>query len=689
MYIADTADYRIRKVTISTGLISTLAGSNTASFSGDGSAATSATLNMPYGVALDSSLNVYIADTFNHRIRKITVSTGIITTIAGSSSSGYSGNDGQATSAKLNVPFGVALDTSGNVYIADSLNHAIRKVTVSTGVITTIAGTGSGSYSGDGGAATSASLYSPAGVAADSSGNIYIADTYNNVVRKVSSGVITTVAGRNSVGDGGLSTEAFIRRPSGLYIDSSDNMYIADTYSCRVRQLSLATGIISTVAGTGICGSSADSISATSALLYWPYDVATDSNNNIYIGEFFNYKLRKVSNGVITTVAGTGTAGYSGDNGQATSAKINKVFSLVTDSSNNVYFTDTINNRIRRIDVSTNVITTVAGSSTSGSYSGDGGMATSATLYYPQGLGFDSTGMHLYISDTYNQVVRCVTLSTSIITTIAGTGSTGFSGDGGPATSGMLRFLGGLTVDSSDNVIITDTVNDRVRKIDTATGIITTIAGNGVTGYTSDNVAATTTSLFYPQDAAIDSSGNIYVAELYNFRIRKLSYSESSTSSLIIDTVAGTGSGDGGAATSGMLNSPHGVKVDSSGNMYIADYLNQKIRKVTSTGTISTVAGTGYSNYYGSNIQATSALFRNPYGIGLDSSNNIYIADRNNHVIRKITVSTGIITTVAGKASTTGSVTDNVAATSSKLYYPTDVTVGTSYLHIPFITLYT
>ena len=689
MYIADTLDYRIRKVTVSTGLISTLAGTSSALFSGDGGAATSATLNTPYGVALDSSFNVYIADTVNHRIRKITVSTGIITTIAGSSSSGYSGDDGQATSAKLNVPNGLAVDTSGNVYISDSLNHAIRKVTVSTGVITTLAGTGTSSYSGDTGAATSATLSNPSGIALDKSDNIYIADTYNNVVRKVSVGVITTVAGRNNVGDGGISIEAVVRKPCGLHIDSSDNMYVADTQSCRIRQISLATGIISTIAGTGICGSSSDSIAATSAMLNWPQDIATDSNSNLYIGEYYNYKIRKVSDGIITTVAGTGTSGFSGDNGLATSAKISTVFSVVVDSSNNVYFTDTINCRIRRIDVSTNIITTVAGSSTSGSYTGDGGMATSATLYYPQGIGFDSQEKYMYISDSYNQVLRCVTLSTTIITTIAGTGSTGFSGDGGPATSGLLWLAGGLTLDLSDNVIITDTVNNRVRKIDTVTGIITTIAGNGITGYIGDNVAATTTSLFYPQDAAVDSSGNIYIAEMLNYRIRKLSYFESSTSSLIIETVAGTGSGDGGVATSGMLNTPTGVKVDSSGNMYIADSYNHKIRKVTNTGTISTVAGTGYANYYGISIQATSASLNYPYGIGLDSSNNIYIADRNNNVIRKVTVSTGIITTVAGKGSTVGSVIDNTAATNSKLYYPSDVTLGTLYLQIPRIILYT
>ena len=163
----------------------------------------------------------------------------------------------------------------------------------------------------------------------------------------------------------------------------------------------------------------------------------------------------------------------------------------------------------------------------------------------------------------------------------------------------------------------------------------------------------------------MDSSGNIYVAEIYNFRVRKLTYYDSSTSSLIIDTVAGAGGGDGGAATAAMLNSPHGVKVDSSGNLYISDYSNQKIRKVSSAGTISTVAGMGYAFYYGINIQATSAALNFPFGIGLDTSNNIYIADRASHLIRKVTVSTGIITTVAGKGSTVGTVSDNIAATSS------------------------
>ena len=681
MYIADTSDYRIRKVTVSTGLISTLAGSSSASFSGDGSAATSATLNQPYGLALDSSLNVYIADTYNHRIRKITASTGIITTIAGSSSSGYSGDNGQATSATLNTPGGVALDSEGNVYIADAYNNVIRKVTVSTGVITAVAGTGTTSYSGDGGAATSALLYFPSGLAIDTSDKIYIADYSNYVIRKVSSGVITTVAGQNSVGDGASSSSAIIRNPAGLHVDSSNNLYIADTYGCRVRQVSPTTGIISTIAGTGYCGTSADLIAATSAMLSWAYGIATDSNNNVYIGQYDDYKLRKVSSGIIATIAGTGTSGFSGDDGQGTSAKINSVLSVAVDSSNNVYFTDTVNNRIRRIDASTKVITTVAGSSTSTGYTGDGGAATSATLYYPQGLGFDATGTYMYISDTYNHVIRCVTLSTNIITTIAGTGSTGYSGDGGPATDAKLFYVGGVTVDSSNDIIIADSANNRVRKIDSTTGIITTIAGNGVTGYSSDNVAGTTTSLFYPQDVAVDSSGNIYVAEVYNYRIRKLVYHETSTSSLMIDTVAGTGSGDGAAATSAMLNSPHGLKVDSSGNLYICDYNNGRIRKVTTAGIISTVAGTGYAGNTGNTGQATSATLNGPWGIGLDSSNNMYIADLGNHVIRKVTVSTGIITVVAGKGSSVGTVSDNIAATSSKLYFPSDIVLGTLYTY--------
>ncbi|MGA2340187.1 MAG: NHL repeat-containing protein, partial [Terracidiphilus sp.] len=306
----------------STGDINTLAGNGTHGYSGDGGAAGSAELNYPWGDAVDSSGNIYIADEENQRIRKITASTGVISTVAGDGQEGFSGDGGAATSAALYYPVGVAVDGSGNIYIADCDNERIRKVTASTGVITTVAGTGTAGYSGDGGAAISAKLDAPEGVTVDANGNIYIADEANQRIRKVtaSTGIITTVAGIGTAGysgDGGAATSAKLNYPQGVAVDANDDIYIADFQNSRIRKVSASTGVITTVAGTGAAGYSGDDGAATSAKLDEPEGVAVDALGNIYIADTFNYRIREVtvSTGIINTVAGDGSEGYSGDGG--------------------------------------------------------------------------------------------------------------------------------------------------------------------------------------------------------------------------------------------------------------------------------------------------------------------------------------------------------------------------------------
>jgi PKD repeat protein len=379
--------------------ITTLAGTGTAGFAGDGGQATSAQLNLPTGVAVDGQGNLYIADYVNHRIRK--VSSGIITTVAGTGTAGYSGDGGQATSAQLDYPFGVAVDAQGNLYIADQVNQRIRKV--SGGIITTVAGTGTAGYSGDGGQATSAQLNNPIGVAVDGQGNLYIADYMNHRIRKVSSGIITTVAGTGTAGysgDGGQATSAQLDGPVGVGVDAQGSVYIADQGNQRIRKLS--GGIITTVAGTGTAGFLGDGGQATSAQLNSPFGVAVDGQGNLYIADASNHRVRKVSGGIITTVAGTGTSGYSGDGGQATSAQISEPVGVAVDGQGNLYIADYDNQRIRK--VSGGIITTVAGTGTLG-FSGDGGQAASAQLYYPHGVAVDGQGS-VYLGDSFNHRVR-------------------------------------------------------------------------------------------------------------------------------------------------------------------------------------------------------------------------------------------------------------------------------------------
>jgi sugar lactone lactonase YvrE len=343
------------------------------------------------GVLINSAL--YIADWGNNRLRSVMLATGIITTVAGKSSSGSSGDGGLASSAKLYQPEGVAADSSSNIYIADCGNNKVRMISASTGYISTFAGKGTAGYSGDGGAATSAKLSGPCYLTFDASNNLYISDYGNNAIRMVTSaGIITTVAGdgtgnAGSSGDGGLATSAELNQPSDTYVDSSGNLYIADTTNNKIREVVASTGKIYTIAGTGSSGSSGNGGLATSAKLNGPTGVTMDSAGNIYISDYYNNVVRKitVSTGIISLYAGTGSTGYSGDGGAATSAKINEAGFGIMDGSNNFYFSDVDNARIRVVSASTGIITTIAGNG-SESYGGDGGQATNASVDYAGGI---------------------------------------------------------------------------------------------------------------------------------------------------------------------------------------------------------------------------------------------------------------------------------------------------------------
>jgi uncharacterized protein (TIGR03437 family) len=562
LYIADTWNYRIRKV--SGGVITTVAGGGSSDYFEAGPA-TSAQLWGPVGIAVDPSGNLYFADDFYFGyslIRK--VSGGVITTVAGGGSSGL-GDNGPATSAQFYLPLGIAVDSAGNLYIADF--NRVRKV--ANGVITTVAGNGVCCGSGgDNGPATSVQLGDLTGVAVDSTGNLYFANSGN--ISKVSNGIIATVAGNGTQGfsgDNGPATSAQLYWPEGVAVDSAGNLYIADQYNYRIRKVS--NGVITTVAGNGTASFSGDNGPATSAQLYGSHGVAVGPDGSVYIADSSNNRIRKVSNGVVTTVAGTGTAGFSGDNGPAISAQLTDPEGVAMDSAGNLYIADTGYSRVRK--VTNGVITTVAGG---GATLGDNGPATSAQLYSPKGVAVDSAG-NLYIADTYNQRIRKV--SNGVITTVAGTGMHGpSSGDNSPATSASLFSPTGVAVDSAGNVYIADTGNSRIRKV--SNGVITTVAGNGGYGFNGDNSLATSAEVFNPEGIAVDSAGNLYIADTDNSRVRKVSNG-------VITTVGGNGtygfSGDSGPATSAQLLGPTGIALDSAGNVFVADCGNNRIRILT------------------------------------------------------------------------------------------------------------
>ena len=424
------------------GIITTVAGNGENDYSGDDGQATGAKINKPNNISVDASGNIYIADTGNHRIRKVDAD-GIITTVAGTGSRGYSG-EGTAINEKINKPAGVSVDASGNIYIADTGNHRIRKVDAD-GIITTVAGTGSRGYSGEG-TAINEKINKPAGVSVDASGNIYIADTGNHRIRKVDAGgIITTVAGTGSGGYSGEGTaiNEKINKPGGVSVDESGNIYIADTENHRIRKVD-AGGIITTVAGNGSTTYCCDGGPATSASINEPAGVSVDADGNIYIADTENHRIRKVdADGIISTVAGTGSAGYSGE-GTAINKKIKEPKGVSVDADGNIYIADTENHRIRKVDAD-GIITTVAGTGSRG-YSGDDGQATEGKINKPAGVSVDESG-NIYIADTENHRIRKVDAG-GIITTVAGTGSRGYSGEG-TAINKKINKPGGVWAKSS------------------------------------------------------------------------------------------------------------------------------------------------------------------------------------------------------------------------------------------------
>lgn len=362
-----------------------------------------------------------------------------------------------------------------------------------SGTIQTVAGNGAATFSGDGGAATQSALNVPVDVAVDRAGNIFIADQFNHRIRRVAAnGTISTVAGNGSAGysgDGGPATDAQINTPTGVFVDDGGTLFIADVGNQRIRRVDLSgRGIITTVAGNGAKGYNGDGINPTTASFYNPVRVAVDSSGNILIADQSNHRIRRIQpGGFITTIAGDGAGtpsrgGFSGDGGQATAASLNNPTALAVSGSGVIYFSDQVNQRIRRIAID-GTITTIAGNGSAG-FSGDGGPATSASLNYPGGLALDVAG-NLYVNDDLNFRTRRIAID-GTISTIAGNGSASFSGDGGPATAASLNGNFGITVDLLGSVVIADSVNNRIRSITKAVpGFAPVITSAGFTNAAS------------------------------------------------------------------------------------------------------------------------------------------------------------------------------------------------------------
>jgi uncharacterized protein YjdB len=651
VYIADHGTNTVRKVNTS-GIISTFAGGGASS--ADGVAATSEALATPGDIVIDGSGNFYISDLGFQKIRKVNPA-GIITTIAGTGTAGFSGDGGDATSAKLHSPFGLSFDGAGNLYFVDELNYRIRMVNTS-GIITTIGGNGSNTYGGDGLAATAASMVDPEGVAVDGAGNVFVADNGDSRIREISSsGIMSTFAGNGTNGYNGdgapATTEVYYT--SGLSFDAAGTMYISDHGNRIIRTAHFSLPKPGTITGNlNVCpgnttaltditatGTGTWSSSATAVATVGSTGVVTGVSNGfatitytVSNGCGSNVALATVNVGVplISTIAGNGTSGYTGDNGPATSAQFNAPYKAVTDGTGNLYVSDVNNNVVRKVSPS-GIITNFAGNGTIG-YTGDNGPATAAQLNQPYGLATDASG-NVYIGT--GKTVRKVSPS-GIITTFAGKNTSGYSGDNGPATAAQLyNLILDLQSDAAGNIYIVDGGNNVIRKVNTS-GIITTVAGNGTLAHGGDGTPATTAQLYTPVSVAVDGPGNIYIGELGSgltgFYIRKVNTSG------IISTIEGTGvpgfSGDGGPATAAQTQQLYGLTTDAAGNIYIADYGNGRIRQINPSGIISTIAGGGA--ILGDGGPATAAFIQGAMGVSIDASGAMYIVDYGHNRVRKV-----------------------------------------------------
>jgi uncharacterized protein (TIGR03437 family) len=429
-----------------------IAGNGIFGWTGDGGAALSANLATPGSLAADTSGNVYTADSVTNVVRRVSAN-GVITQFAGNGRYAYSGDGGPAGFASMNSPYGLASDTAGNLYIADQNNECVRVVSRS-GTITTVAGNGKPGYSGDGGAATAASLYHPAGIALDTSGNLYIADSGNSVVRKVSpSGMITTVAGTGAAGysgDGGPASKAALYTPLGLATDAAGNLYIGDSGNHRVRMVSPA-GTIATFAGNGTIGYSGDNGHATDASFASPAAIAVDLGGSVYVSDGLFAVVRKVTPaGNVSTVAGTGTGNYSsGDGGPATSAGLSQQLEgLAIDAQGDLLIADAGNANVRIVSPG-GIISTIAGTGKRG-YSGDGGLPASAELNQPYGISIDSTGI-IYIADKGNNCIRAIYGPFFPVFTSAGLANAA-SYSGGAVVPGSITSLFGTNLASGAGI---------------------------------------------------------------------------------------------------------------------------------------------------------------------------------------------------------------------------------------------
>lgn len=603
LYVGDTRNNTIRKVT-SDGTVTTLAGTAGTEGATNGTG-TAARFNEPFGIAVDDAGSLYVADASNNAIRKVTAA-GVVTTFAGGGAAGTA--DGSGTAARFDEPRGICIDSTGTLYVADYDNHLIRKIT-SAGVVTTLAGQADVPGSADG-TGTAASFRGPMGIAVDSSGTVYVADSGNRAIRRISAaGAVTTM----TLSGTGLS------EPRGLAMTSSGALIVADYGSHTLRSITTA-GVVTTLAGSLESPGTADG-ATTAARFHYPSAVAISSSGTIYLADTENDTIRAISGTTVSTLAGLAGRVLTAD-GQGTAARFDAPYAAAVDSSGVVYVADTSAHVIRKI-AADGTVTTYAG--LPGVFGIDDGTADGARFYSPSGVAVDAAG-NVYVADTLNSTVRKISTG-RVVTTLAGSGRTRGSADG---TGASARFDSpvGIAVDGNNNVYVSDSSGNTIRKI-TPAGVVSTLAGRAGSSGSTDG-SGTTARFTVPYAIAVDASGVVFVVDHGNHTIRRVA--ADGTVTTVAGAAGSVGSADG-AGTSARFQYPSGIAVARDGTLFVADTDNQVIRAITPSGEVSTVGGTAGRS--GSTDGAsTTARFLNPKGIAISADGRLYVADLGNRAIR-------------------------------------------------------
>ncbi len=684
-----------------TGTLSVFAGLGYGGYSGDGKKATAALIGGVTGLAIDSKGNIYLADAAGSRIRKVSP-TGIISTVAGNGTkcdkAGICGDGGPALKANLNLPESVALDSAGNIYIADMSDNRVRVVNVGTtaitiagvtipaGYIQAVAGNslpcanvqGPPPTCGDGGPAHLANLTMPYGIAVDSTGNIYIADTKDQEIRIVAAGQgdIATFAGNGTscynqhsgCGDGGPPASAQLWAPRGVFTDAAGDVYIADTSSNRIRSVVKGSNVINTLVDkAGALGFTGDGGVATAAETDGPVGIFADASGNLLIADTGNQRIRSVTAGTTPTITTIAGGSMGGDGGLPTAATLANPWDVAEDGSGNLYIVDQGNNRIRKITapgLNNAVISTVAGNGSAG-YTGDGGLATSATLNAPSGIAIGSNNV-LFIADSNNLVIRAVNLGTSSITlgtvviapgdiaTVFGNGqscnpTTASCGDDGPALGASFAFPLFIGLDPSNNVFVSDYQAARIREWNVSENRVTNPAGTGAAGYKGVGGLGNEARINHPGGLGV-YNGTLYFADQWDDIVQSVVLSTDILNNYALNTLAKF-VGDGGPCLKASMFNPLALRVSSVGDVYISGGNDNLVQRCgAATGIFSTVAGAPTRSYQaafsGDKGPAINARMAN-LGAMVDGNDSLYVADGGNNRIRYVPLAADVTLSTA------------------------------------------